>query len=66
MTIEHEVVSCTMCEKEFWVDKNIAQGLRTAVDEHLCLQCGKVVGGLKWNLKNYYQWLMLLIWQLLL
>lgn len=47
MTIEHEVVSCTMCEKEFWVNKNIAQGLGTAVDEHLCLQCGKVVGGLK-------------------
>ena len=45
--IEHKVVSCTMCDKEFWVNKNIAQGFRTVVDEHLCLQCGKVVGGLK-------------------
>lgn len=47
MTIEHKVISCTMCEKEFWVNKNIMQGLRTVVDENLCLQCGKVVGGLK-------------------
>ena len=47
MTIEHKVVSCTMCEKEFLVNKNIMQGLRTVVDERLCLQCGKVVGGLK-------------------
>jgi len=47
MTIKHKTVSCTVCEKEFWVNKNIAQGLRTAVDEHLCLQCGKVLGGLK-------------------
>ncbi|AHC94135.1 putative zinc finger protein [Lactococcus phage phiL47] len=45
--IKHKVVSCTMCEKEFWVNKNIMQGLRIVVDEHLCLQCGKVVGGLK-------------------
>lgn len=47
MTIKHKVVSCTMCEKEFWVNKNIMQGLMTAIDEHLCLECGKVVGGLK-------------------
>ena len=47
MTIKHKTVSCTVCEKEFLVNKNITQGLRTAVDEHLCLQCGKVVGGLK-------------------
>ena len=45
--IKHKVVSFTMCEKEFWVNKNIMQGLMTAVDEHLCLQCGKVVGDLK-------------------
>lgn len=47
MTIKHKVVSCTMCEKEFWINKNITQGLRTVVDERLYLQCGKVVGGLK-------------------
>lgn len=46
MTIEHEVVSCIMCDKEFWVNKSIAQGFRIVVDEHLCLQCGKVVGNL--------------------